>query len=437
VEWQYILLLVIGGIVALMFTGLPVAFCFMAVNLVAIYIMWGGLVGWEQLSRSICGALASFALLPLPLFVLMGELIAHSGFGNDMLNAVDQWLGRLPGRLSFVAVLGGVLLATLTGTNLASVTVLGEVLLPEMKKRGYHSSMSLGPILGSSGLAMMIPPSALAVLLGSIGEISVGQILIAIIMPGLLMAVLIGAYIVGRCTLQSHLAPAYNAPKVPLKKKLIDTSRNVLPVAVIIFLVIGVMFLGIAGPSEAAATGALGTLVVCLALGKLKWGVLKKAIGSTVKITGMMFLIVAGSTAFSQVLAYSQASEELVMFLTGLGAAPIVSLIMMLVVVLILGFFMDSFSIIMITVPIFMPIVVALGYNPVWFAVIYLIAIDAGGLTPPFGMALFAMKGVAPKGTTMGDVIRAGTPFLGLNLLALALIVAFPTIALWLPGAMR
>jgi len=437
VDWQLVLLLVFGSFILLMLTGLPIAFCFMAVNLVGIYLFWGGAVGIEQLARSIYGSLATFTLLPIPLFVIMGELIAHSGFATDMLNAVDQWLGRLPGRLSFVSVAGGVLIATLTGTNLASITVLGEVLMPEMKKRGYHNSMSLGPILGSSGLAMMIPPSALAVLLGSIAEISVGQILIAIIIPGLLMAVLIAAYILLRCKFQPYLAPPYDAPYVPLSKKLLSTSRNVLPIGIIIFLVIGVIFLGIAGPSEAAATGALGTLIICASLGKLGWSGFKKSISSTLRVTGMMFLIIAGSKTFSQVLAFTQASTQLVNLLTGFSVAPIVTLIMMQVVLIILGCFMDSFSIMMITLPIFMPIVLALGFDPVWFAVIFLINIDAGGLTPPFGLALYAMKGVSPPDTTMGEIIKASVPFLGLNLLAMALIMVFPTIALWLPSIMR
>ena len=175
-------------LIILMATGLPIAFCFIAVNVLGVYLFWGGQIGIEQLAISMHASLATFVLLPLPLFILMGELIAESGFAADMLDAVDQWLGRLPGRLSFVSVAGGVLIATLTGTNIASISLLGDVLLPEMKKRGYQKPMSLGPILGSSCLAMMIPPSAPAVILGAVAEISVGKILIGIIIPGLLMA---------------------------------------------------------------------------------------------------------------------------------------------------------------------------------------------------------------------------------------------------------
>jgi tripartite ATP-independent transporter DctM subunit len=435
-EWQYVLLLIVGILLILMASGLPIAFCFITVNIVGVYLFWGGQAGIEQLAISIHGSLATFVLLPIPLFILMGELIAESGFAADMLTAVDQWLGRLPGRLSFVSVAGGVLIATLTGTNIASVSLLGEVLLPEMKKRGYKNPMSLGPILGSSCLAMMIPPSAPAVILGAIAEISVGKILIAIIIPGLLMAAIYTIYILMRCIFQPSLAPPYDAPQVSLKHKLLSSARNILPVGIIIFLVIGVMFLGIAGPSEAAATGAFGALIICLGRGTLSWEKILKVIRSTLQITVMMFMIMAGSKAFSQILAYTGASAGLIEFLTSANISPIFTLITMQIILVILGCLMDGVSIMMITLPIFMPILRDLGFDPVWFAVIFLINIDIGGLTPPFGFSLFTMKGVAPD-YSMQDIIKASVPFILLDLLAMVFIMMFPAIALWLPNIMR
>ena len=420
----------------LMASGLPIAFCFIAVNVLGVYLFWGGQIGIEQLAVSIHASLATFVLLPLPLFILMGELISESGFAADMLDAVDQWLGKLPGRLSFVSVAGGVLIATLTGTNIASISLLGDVLLPEMKKRGYQKPMSLGPILGSSCLAMMIPPSAPAVILGAVAEISVGKILIGIIIPGLLMAAIYTAYILTRCTLQPYLAPPYDAPYVPLTQKLLNSARHILPVGIIIFLVIGVMFLGIAGPSEAAATGALGTLIICLARRTLNWEKIVKVVRNTLRITVMMFMIMAGSKAFSQVLAYTGASVGLIEYLTSVSISPFITLITMQIILLILGCLMDGVSIMMITLPIFMPIVRGLGFDPVWFAVVFMINIDIGGLTPPFGLSLFTMKGIAPD-NSMQDIIKASLPFIFLDLLAMALIMVFPAIALWLPSVMR
>ena len=435
-EWQFILLLIVGILVLLMSSGLPIAFCFLAVNVLGVYLFWGGQVGIEQLAISIHASLATFILLPLPLFILMGELIAESGFADDMLDAVDQWLGRLPGRLSFVSVAGGVLIASLTGTNIASISLLGDVLLPEMKKRGYKNIMSLGPILGSSCLAMMIPPSAPAVILGAVGEISVGKILMAIIIPGLLMAAIYTVYILTRCILQPSLAPSYDAPHIRLSQKLLNTTRHILPVGVIIFLVVGVIFLGIAGPSEAAASGAFGTLIVCAARGTLNYEKIVKVVRNTLRITVMMFMIMAGSKAFSQILAYTGASVGLIEFLTSVNISPVITLITMQIILLILGCLMDAVSIMMITLPIFMPIVRELGFDPVWFAVIFLINVDVGGLTPPFGLSLFTLKGVAPE-NSMQDIIRAAVPFIFLDLLAMAFIIVFPSIALWLPSVMR
>lgn len=420
-----------------MMTGLPVAFCFMLINVVGMYVFLGGMAGLEQLSISIFTTLNTFILLPIVLFVLMGEVMFHSGIAPVLIATLDRWLGRLPGRLSLLAVAAGTLFSTLTGTSLASVAMLGSVLAPEMEKQGYKKSMSLGPILGSGGLAMMIPPSALAILCGAIGEISIGRILIAIIIPGLLMATIYAAYITIRCWFQPSIAPSYEVPPVPLLERLVTTLRYVVPQGIVIFLVIGVIFLGIATPSEAAATGAVGTVILALVYRRLDWAVAKKAITGTLSTTGMLLLIIAGATAFSQILAFSGASAGMGTLATGLPVAPITIVIAMQVVVLFLGGFMDVVSIMMITLPIFVPVILSLGFNPVWFAVIFLINIEVAGISPPFGLSLFVMKGVASTDTTMGDIYRAALPFCGLSLIAMALIIVFPTVALWLPGLMR
>jgi len=419
-----------------MASGMPVAVCFMFINVAGMFVFFGGMNGLEQLTISIYSTLTSFILLPVPLFILMGEVMFHSGIAPVLIRTVDKWLGRLPGRLSLLAVAAGTLLSTLTGTSLASVAMLGSVLSPEMEKQGYKKSMSLGPILGSGGLAMMIPPSALAVLCGAIGEISVGKILMAIIMPGLLMAVIYAAYIITRCWLQSSIAPTYEVTPTPLSEKLRDTVQYVLPQGIIVFLVIGVIFLGIATPSEAAATGAIGTVVLALCYRRLNREIIKKVITSTLSIAGMLLLIIGGATAFSQILAFSGASAGLSAVATGLPLAPIFIIIAMQVVILILGAFMDVVSIMMITLPIFVPVVSSLGFNTVWFAVIFLINIEMAGISPPFGLSLFVMKGVASQDTTMGDIYRAAFPFLGLSLIAMALTIGFPILALWLPGRM-
>ena len=431
------LLVIFGSLIVLMATGMPVAFCFMLINVVGVFVFFGGTIGLEQLILSIFTSLATFILLPVLLFILMGELMFHTGIGLRVLDVLDKWLGHLPGRLSLLAVGAGTMLAALTGVSMASTSILGSVLVPEMEKRGYKKPMTIGPIMGSGGLAIMIPPSSLAVLLGAIGEISVGKILIAIIIPGLLMAAIFAAYIILRCKLQPDIAPPYKVPPIPLSEKLMDTVRYVLPLGLVVFLVIGVIMLGVATPSEAAASGSLGVVIVALVYRCLSWEAVKKSLVGTLRISGMLLLIVAGARAFSQILSYSGASQGLAELATSLPVAPVLVIIGTMVVVVILGCFMDVVAIMMITLPIFLPAIEALGFNPVWFAVIMLINIEMALLTPPFGISLFVMKGVAPPDTTMGDIYRAAFPFVVLDAVAMALIIAFPAIALWLPGLMR
>ena len=419
-----------------MVSGLPVAFCFMLINIIGAFVLWGGEIGLEQLVLSLFRSVSKFSLLPLPLFVLMGEVIFHSGVAPKMLDALDKWLGRLPGRLGLLAVGGGTVLSTLTGASMASVAILGSTLVPEMENRGYKKPMSLGPILGSGGLAIMIPPSGLAILLAAIGELSIGRILIAIIVPGLLMATLYATYIILRCRLQPSIAPAYEVTLPPLSERLVATVKYILPLGFIIFMVIGVIFLGVATPSEAAATGALGSFILAAFYGGLNWEVIKKSFQGTMRITLMMFLIISGATSFSYILAFSGATTGLIELALGLPLAPIFIVIAMQIIVLFMGMFMDVVSIMMITVPLFLPVVYTLGFSEVWFAVIILLNIEMATTSPPFGLSLFVMKGVAPPNTTMGDVYRAALPFLYCDVVAMALIMVFPAIALWLPGLM-
>jgi tripartite ATP-independent transporter DctM subunit len=436
-EWQLVLLFILSSLVIIMLTGMPVALCFMLINIAGMYVFFGGSLGLEQLITSIYSSLNTFILLPVPLFVLMGEVMFHSGIAPVLIETLDKWIGRIPGRLSLLAVAVGTLFSTLTGTSLASVAMLGSSMVPEMEKRGYKKPMSLGPILGSGGLAMMIPPSALAVLCGAIAEISIGKILIAIIVPGLLMAAVYALYIIVRCLLHPDLAPAYDVDPTPVREKVISTMKYVLPQGLVVFLVVGVIFLGIATPSEAAATGAFGTFLIAIIYKRLTWEVIIKAVKGTLSVTGMMFLIIAGAMAFSQILGFSGASAGLSELASGLDLPPVVIVMTMQVIILFMGGFMDVVSIMMIVLPIFVPLVRAFGFNPVWFAVLFLLNIEMAGTSPPFGMSLFVMKGVAPKDTKISDIYLAALPFLGCDLIVMILLFIFPSLALWLPSLIR
>jgi len=430
-EWYATFIIVIGGLLALMLLGVPVAFAFLLVNVVAAYLLLGGLVGVEQLISNTAASLMSFTLVPIALFMIMGEVMFRSRIAIDLMDTVDKWIGRLRGRLAFMAVGGGVLFSTLTGNSMGSTALLGSALVPEMEKRGYAKPMSLGPILGSAGLEIMIPPSSLAVIQGEIGKISIAQILIAIILPGLLMAVIYAVYIWGRLRLQPHLAPPFEVPEVTVSEKLCATAVNILPLSVVVFSVVGLILLGIATPTEAAAMGAVTTLLLAALRGRLSARVFGESLFSASNISAMVLLIVSGAVGFTQLLSFTGATFGMVDFVMSQDVSPDMTILIMVGSVILLGTFMGPLPIMLITLPIYVPVVIQLGYDPVWFAVLFLIAIETGATSPPFGAALFVMKAVAPRDTTMGDIYRAATPFVICDLVAIALVFAFPQIVLW------
>jgi len=435
-EWWLILSIIFGSLLVLMLTGLPVAFSFMTINLIGVFLFWGGLAGFHQLILSIFESVTFFALLPVPLFILMGEVLFHSGMGTRMLDALDTLLGRVPGRLSLIAVAGGVLIAVLCGNTWASTAMLGSMLVPDMRKRGYKKPMALGPIMGGGALAIIIPPSGMAVVLATLAGISVGGLLIAGLLPGLVMAAFFTIYIIGRCKLQPDIAPLYTVHHFSLSERFLPIIKNVLPLGVVVFAVIGLMLLGLATPSESAAFGALATLILSALYRSLNREVVKKSFTGTIRTTSMIFMIFCGSTAFSQILSYTGATKGMVNLAVNLPISPIAILICMMLVVMFLGMFMDQLSILMITLPVFMPICNAFGWDPLWYGLMLLINMSIANLSPPFGIELFVMKGVSPPDITMADVYQASIPFIIMEALVILLVMIVPPIATWLPSIM-
>ncbi|KPN63613.1 TRAP transporter, DctM subunit [Aliiroseovarius crassostreae] len=430
-EWYSVIALVVASLLFLMIMGLPVAFSFLVVNLVGAYVLLGGLAGVEQLVINTADSISSFTLVPIALFMIMGEGMFQSRIAIDLMDTLDKWFGKLRGRLAFMAVGGGVLFSTLTGNSMGSIALLGSTLVPEMEKRGYKKPMSLGPILGSAGLAIMIPPSSLAVVLGVVAELSIGKILIGIIVPGLLMAVIYTAYIYIRCTVEPDVAPSFDVEPVPMGEKLYATATNILPLTIVVFAVVGVIFMGIATPSEAAATGAVATLALAAAKRRLTWNVFSKAMFGSANISVMVLLIVSGAVAFSQLLAFTGATYGMVNAIVSTDIGPSSVVLLMITSVVILGMFMGPLPIMLITLPVFIPVVTQFGFNPIWFAAMYLVAIETGSTSPPLGGALFVMKAVAPSGTTMKDIYRAATPFILCDILAILILFFFPQLVIW------
>ncbi len=434
--WPYALFLLLGLIVFFMALGLPVAIAFLSANIIGVMIFMGGLPGLIQIAENSTGLITTYQLAPVPLFILMGALFFHTGLAQRVFDALDKLLGGLRGRLAYLTVGGGTIFSTLTGNTLANTAMLGSLLVPEMQRRGYSSKMSLGPIIGTGGLAMIIPPSGLAVLLGSVANIDVGKLLIAGLIPGLILAIMFLILITIQLRIDPDCAPSYDLPPVSAGAKLIALVVNILPMSLIVLMVIGFIMLGIATPTESAAFGSVGVIVLAVLFRQFSWAALRRSVLGTMRVSGMVFFIIVGSAVFSNLLAFSGATRGLLEWSTGFEVAPWVLLAVMFVVLLFLGMFMDQVSMMLITVPIFFPLAQSVGYDFIWFGVIVLLALEMSLMTPPFGLLLYVMLGVSPRGTTLGDVVRAAVPYLVCDVILVVLLVLFPVIALYLPNLM-
>ncbi len=435
-EWYFAILLMFGLLIAFMATGMPISFVFILICIIGAYLFWGGEAGLEQLAMSFYSSVTNYNFLPIPLFILMGDIVFTSGTGTRLIDAVDQILGKLPGRLSILAIGSGVLLGTMIGISGGSIGILGKVLLPEMRKRGYSKAMTLGPIVSSGTLAILIPPSALAVFLGAVGQVSIGKLLLAIIIPGLMAAALFIGYIIIRCAINPALAPNYEVPAVLLSQKIKTVFTQIAPIVLVIFAVIGSVFTGIATPGESAALGVIACYILAAINRKFSWETIKVSAQNTIRVTVMVFFIVVGSISFGRILATTGAISTLVHWATGLNVHPILLIIATQMILAFLGMFMDPASIVMITTPVFFPLAKALGYDTLWFAVISLINIQLGLISPPFGLDCYTMKAIAPEDVTLLDVFRSSMPFMFLGFLTMVMIMIFPQIGLWLPNLM-
>jgi tripartite ATP-independent transporter DctM subunit len=436
-EWYWAVALLFGLIVGLMLLGMPIAMAFLASNILAAMLFMGGAKGIAQVLNNGFGAMTSFALVPIPMFLLMGELFYYTGLAARMFNAIDKLLGNVRGRLAYVTVIGGTGFAALSGSSMGSTALLGSLMVPEMMKRGYSKYLSMGPIMGTGGLAVIIPPSALAVLLATLGRSDVGALLLAGVIPGLILATLYAALIFFWTSIAPHAAPPYRVQAVPLGEKLRLVLLDVVPMLLVIVLVIGIMVAGYATPTEAAAVGCLAVMVLAACYRALSWKSFRKSVDAALRVTVMAFLIIFGSATFSQILAFSGASSGLISWATQFEVTTLGMLLIMMAIIFFLGCFMDQLSMMLLTAPIFFPLAKTLGFDLTWFGLIMLLALEVGYTTPPFGLLLFVMKGVAPAGTTMREIYFAAVPFIACVLVLIGLIIAFPPLATWLPGVSR
>ena len=435
-SWQLASLLLLGGSTVLLFIGLPVAFAFMAINIVGAILFLGGDAGLSQMLRNSAAAVINFSLTPIPLFVLMGEVLFHTGLALKVIDGIERLVRQVPGRLAVVAVVAGTVFSAISGSTIATTAMLGSLMLPVMLSRGYNPVLATGPIMAIGAVDMLIPPSALTVLLGSLSGISISKLLIGGVVPGLMLSVAFVGYIIARATANPALAPATVVEERSGWARYELLVCYVLPLASIFVVVIGAMSGGIATPTESAAMGALATMALAAAYRALSFDALLKALRGTVGISAMILFIILGATTFSQILSFSGSTEGIVSNILGAGLTPFAILAGMMLLLIFLGIFVDQVSMMLITLPVFMPIVQRLDIDLIWFGVLYLICMQLGLLLPPHGLLLMTMKGVAPKEVTMAHIFRAVVPYVAMSLVLLVVIILVPAIATWLPNVL-
>ena len=432
--WQSAAWLLLGGSTVLMFLGLPVAFAFLAINLIGAAIFLGGDAGMMQLARNSVQSVTSFALTPIPLFILMGEVLFHTGLAVKVIDGVERLIRDVPGRLAVIAVVAGTVFSAISGSTIATTAMLGSLMLPVMLARGYHPTIATGPIMAIGAVDMLIPPSALTVLLGSLSGISISKLLVGGIVPGLILSAIFIAYIVTRVRMNPELAPKTSFDEYHGWRRFQPFLQYVIPLVSIFVIVVGAMIAGWATPTECAALGAFATMLLALLYGVLSIESVIKALRGTAGISGMILFIIVGATTFSQILSFSGASNGLAQLITGFGLPPLAVIAGMMLLLIFLGVFVEQVSMMMITLPIFMPVVQQMGIDLVWFGVMFLICMQLGLLMPPHGLLLMTMKGVAPPQVTMLHIFRAVMPFLLISVVVLALVVLVPAVATWLPN---
>jgi len=394
-EWYTLFLINIGILVLLFCVGMPIAISFFCINIVFLILLLGP-GGLLLFINSMLESVTSFSLAALPMFILMGNILDESNAVGIMFDAVDKWIGRVRARLHVIALIVATVFSAIGGSNIGTTAMLGASILPEMNRRGYDKKLSAGTIMAGASLDPIIPPSNMAIILAMLAKVSTAKLLISGVLPGLVISGILIIYVLIRVKLNPSLAPPYDVGKTPLRAKVMALV-NMLPFTVVMFLVIGLILVGVATPTEGAAAGVLGSLFIAALFKRLNWQTLKNSMSATMKVSGMVLIIMGSAAAFSQVMALSGATRGIVSFLAHVSVPRYGMLAIMEIIPLILLCFMDQISLLMILVPIYIPIVNALHFDPIWFWCTILINITIGALTPPFGYVLFTLKGTTKE----------------------------------------
>ncbi|MFT0548431.1 TRAP transporter large permease [Allopusillimonas ginsengisoli] len=429
-----ILVLMFGGLTAFMVTGLPIAFVLGGLSLLLTVTLWNP-DSVVILVLQIFDTMRSEALLGIPLYILMAGILQRSGVIEDLYQAMEVWFGRLRGGLAIGTVFICVVMAAMTGVVGAAVTAMGVLAMPEMLRRKYDPGLVTGTICAAGTLGILIPPSILTIVYAVTAQVSIGKMLIAGIVPGMLLAGIYTLYILYVAYFQKGKVPPASTEPVPMRVKLASLRAIILP-SLLIVLILGSIFFGVATPTEAAAVGVVGAVLASAIRGRLRLRALGEAGYETLRATSMILWITIGAKAYVAIFTGLGGADTLMNFIRGLDVHPYMILAAMMLILIFLGTVLDEIGIILLTVPVFLPIVKVLGFDEIWFGVLYAITIQVGYISPPFGYTLFYIKGPLPSHLGMGTVYRGVTPFMILQVLALLICAAFPGVVTWLPKLM-
>lgn len=435
-EWVIVLIVFFGSLVGLMLTGLSVFVAFLIINLVSTALLIGS-KGFGLFTNSLSESATIGSYATIPLFILMGEILFRSGSVDVLFDSVDRLVGQIRGRLYAVVIMIATVFGALSGSAIAVTAMLGRSALPNMEERGYSPRLSATVVLAGASLAPIIPPSLLAIIVGSLADVSIAGLLVAGIIPGIIISMMTACYVGISVFRNPDLAP----PNVAVADQDHDQDRGsawiaagrMVPFLLIIFMVMGLIMLGIATPGESAATGVLGAIGVAAIYRKVSVSMLREALVSATRLSVMIMIIVASSTLFSQLVAFTGSSRALVAWATDLGLSPMAMFALMMLLPLVLCMFIDQVAFLLMAVPLYEPLVAALGFDPIWFWTIFLINLTVGGVTPPFGYTLFTLAGAAPN-ISIGNVFRASLPVVVIFIFAMVLLAFVPQLVTWLPG---
>ena len=430
---EIISVLMVGSLFALITIGVPLAFAlgFVAVLFATAFF---GVHALLLISSRIYGFVTVYVLIAVPLFLLMASIMDKSGVARDLYDAISVWAGGLPGGVAAMTLFAAVFMAATTGIIGGEIILLGLVALPQMLRLGYDQRLAIGTICAGGSLGTMIPPSIVLIFFGLTASVSIGELFIAVILPSLLLASFYLVYVLVRCSLNPALGPPASIEQrdIPLRAKLALLKGLILPLMVA-FGVLGSIYAGIAAVAEAAALGVAGTILAAWIRGRLSWQLLRESVQQTMSTCGLLLWITFGATALIGVYNLLGGIQFVQSLMTDLPFPPIVIILIMMGILIVLGLFMDWIGILLLTMPIFAPIIENLGYNVIWFGILFCMNMQISFLSPPFGPAAFYLKGVAPPEISLQDIYRALWPFMLMQFAAILLVMAFPDIALWLP----